>query len=144
MLEGDLVSCGRLHHIFSHILRVGGKKIGGSEEKVTSPFMGSWWCHVTTHRFLGLQVNQLLRVLIGWWAVRGEGVFFSFFLSSSLPLAPELIPAWAHLFCPPPPFNSCQNNSYSLHSHVHIKPADSEDCNIFKGWCVSVSFTLGF
>lgn len=62
-----------------------GKKIGGSEEKVTSPFMGSWWCHVTTHRFLGLQVNQLLRLLIGWWAARGEGVFFlSFFLLLSL------------------------------------------------------------
>lgn len=73
---------------------------GEKRKKVTSPLMGSWWCHITTHRFFGLQVNQLICVLIGWPAPRGGGCFFFSSSSSSFPLASVLIPVpeWAHLF----------------------------------------------
>lgn len=63
-LKGYFVSCRKLQRIFLLILRGGGKR-GQRKEKVTSPLMASWWCHITTHRFFGLQVNQLLCVLIG-------------------------------------------------------------------------------
>lgn len=56
---------------------------GEGRKKVTSPLMGSWWCHITTHRFFGLQVNQPLCPLIGSSARRGGGYFFSFFPSCS-------------------------------------------------------------
>ena len=80
-------------------------KCGGAAEekkKVTSPLMASWWCHITTHRFFGLQVNQLLCVLIGRPAA-GEGggcvcvwCFFSLPVSGLI-----LVPEWAHLLCSP-------------------------------------------
>lgn len=90
-----------------HILKRG----GGGRKKLTSPLMGSWWCHITTHRFFGLQVKQLPWVLIGYFALRGGG--WSFF--PSFPLAPGLIPVpqWAHLFCFPLSCSLCQNSVYA-------------------------------
>lgn len=49
----------------------------GGGKKLTSPLMGSWWCHITTHRFFGLQVKQLPWALIGYFALRGGGWSFS-------------------------------------------------------------------
>lgn len=70
-----------LERVFCSMCHILGGKEG--KKKVTSPLMGSWWCHITTHRFFGLQVNQPPCALIGCSARRGGGFFFSFFPSRS-------------------------------------------------------------